>query len=59
VHAVFTDFVAGGRHDPTTRHTTDDKGLTDQSRIVVLLDGCVKRIHIDVEDRPDHERKYS
>jgi hypothetical protein len=59
MHAVFADFVTSGRHDPATRHTTDNKGLTDQSRIVVFLDGRVKRVHVDVEDRADHGKKYS
>jgi hypothetical protein len=54
MHAVFSDLVTRSRDHTTPSDPTHNEGLTDQSRVVVLLDGGVKRVHVDVKDRAGH-----
>src|SRR5262249_17119548 len=54
VHAVFTDFVAGGRYDSTACCSPDNEGLSDEAGIVALFDGRVESVHVDVENSACH-----
>ena len=42
--------VARGRHDPALARAADRDRLAAKLRIVPLLDGCVERIHVDVDN---------
>src|SRR5712671_3699350 len=48
--AKFSRLVARGRHDTAFARTANGDGLAPQLRIVPLFDGCIKRVHIDVND---------
>ena len=50
VHAELADFVARGCDDATIAAATHDDGFAAQLRVVALLDRCVERIHVDVQD---------
>src|SRR5438477_342195 len=54
VHAVPAHGVARGRHHAAAAVPADDERLAGQPRVVVLLDGRVERIHVDVQDRARH-----
>jgi hypothetical protein len=56
--AVFTDLVAGGGHDAAAGDTAHNEGLPDQAGVIALFDGCVERIHIDVENSEGHEKAF-
>lgn len=48
--AELSGFVARGRDDAALAGSTDGDRLATKLRIVPLLDGCVERIHVDVDD---------
>ena len=51
-HAVGLGFVARGEHDAAA----DDHRPSAQRRVVTLLDGCVERIEVSVQDGRRGER---
>jgi hypothetical protein len=42
--------IACGCDDASVAPSADDQWLSTQRRIVALLDGCVKRIHVDMQN---------
>jgi hypothetical protein len=55
---VFAHLVAGGCHDATSGGTADDEGLPNETGVIALFDGCIKRIHIDMENSAGHEKAF-
>ena len=50
-HAKLPGLVAGGGDDPALRRVAPDRHwLSTQRRIVSLLDGCVERIHVEMQN---------
>ena len=52
MHAETAHLVAGGGDDAAPAGAADDHRLARELRAVVLLDGRVERVHVDVQDRP-------
>ena len=52
MHAETAHLVARGGDDAAPAGAADDHGLARELRAVVLLDGRVERVHVDVQDRP-------
>jgi hypothetical protein len=50
--AELASFVACRRHDAALTGSADGDRLAAEIRIVPLLDRCVERVHIDVDDLP-------
>jgi hypothetical protein len=48
--AEFSRFVACRRDDATLAGIPNRQWQTSQGGIVALFDGCIKRIHIDMDD---------
>jgi|APAra7269096613_1048513.scaffolds.fasta_scaffold34704_4 hypothetical protein len=48
--AELTGLVAGRRHHAARLGTTDCDGTTAKVRVVALLDGRIKGVHVDVDD---------
>ncbi len=51
MHAEAAHLVARGRDHAAPAGAADDHGLAGELRPVVLLDGRVERVHVDVQDR--------
>jgi hypothetical protein len=50
VHAELPYLVARGRYYASSRCPADYDWLAFEGRVVALLDGRVKRVHVDVKD---------
>jgi hypothetical protein len=61
MNAELPRFVACGRDDAVLARSADRNRLRAQFRIVALFDGCIERIHIDMDDfaRGDRLRRGS
>ncbi len=60
-HAEAAHLVAGGRDHAAPARAPDDHGLARELRPVVLLDGRVESVHVDVQDHPPrvaHDSSY-
>ena len=51
MHAESADLVARGGDHAAPARAADDHRLARELRPVVLLDGRVERVHVDVQDR--------
>lgn len=58
MNAIFTCFVACGSNYAAIAAAADDQRLVAQGRVVALFDGCIKRVHINMQNmsalRPGH-----
>lgn len=50
MNTELSGFIAGGSNHVTYTATPYGNGFTAELRIVKLLDGCKKSIHVDMDD---------
>jgi hypothetical protein len=50
MHAEAPSLVRSSAHDRAVTPPSDDYRLAAQLRIITLLDGSIKRVHVDMDD---------
>jgi hypothetical protein len=50
VHTKLSRFVACSGYDPSRPTAADREGSISQFRVVTLLNGCIKGIHVGMHD---------